>query len=366
MQERCSIWILPDSSVCTSSSKRQIRDIISSNLSFFAYASPMKTLMENICAILIIIILLPYVFTVLFQGNQLESGQLQQESAAVAKQDRQERWILRSVDDTEERLSIEEYVIGVVAAGMPVAYEKETLKAQAVIARTHIMLNMGEKDAVNEEELNQKYMSVGDMQAAWGYQTFTENYKKLEEAVKATEGQVILYQDKLIYPPFHAVSAGRTKNGNEIAGKQIYPYLLSVDSGMDLQSEDYLKILYCERSSFVQKLRLYGEEITFTNENVTEEIEIRCDEDSDYVKSVYFKNGQYTMTGEQFRDLFELNSTCFSIEDYEGNIRIVTKGLGHGIGFSEYGANQMAKQGSTYETLLSHYYSGTKIGNIYE
>lgn len=322
----------------------------------------MKTLMENICAVLVIIILLPYVFTVLFQGNHIQSGYSQTDGIQEWKQTENSRYIIRE-DADHEQITIEEYVAGAVAASIPITYERETLKAQAVIVRTHIMLMMDGRESAAEKELSLSYMDVGEMQDVWGYQEFTQNYEKLTEAVKATEGQVLTYADELIYPPFHAVSAGKTRNGNEIAGRQVYPYLLSVDSSMDLESEDFLKIEYYERSELISKLRTYDETIVL-NKTAADEINLNYECENHYVKTVQFKDSQVSMTGEQFRDLFDLNSTCFSVEDYEGAFRIVTKGLGHGIGFSEYGANQMARQGSSYETLLQYYYSGVTLKSM--
>lgn len=324
----------------------------------------MKTLMENICAVLVIVILLPYVFTVLFQGNHLQSDFTRAGVEQEAGEENGSGWILQG-GENGERIALEEYVTGAVAASIPITYESETLKAQAVIIRTHIMLVKGERDTVSEEELKLSYLDVGEMQTIWGYQGFSEQYQKLTAAVEATEGQVLLYGDELIYPPFHAVSAGVTRSGNDIAGKQVYPYLLSVDSSMDLESEDFLKIEYYEKSQFLNQLRTYDKTITL-NRTAAEEIEIEREADSNYVKSISFKNSQVTMTGEQYRKLFALNSTCFFIEDYEDDIRIVTKGLGHGIGFSEFGANQMARQGSTYETLLQYYFSGVSLRKINE
>ena len=338
--------------------KRQIRQIYGSNLSFSAYASPMKTLMENICAVLMIIILLPYVFTVLFQGNQLKNGIVREHTEWESEQENSRGWVVRK--GGEDRMAVEEYVTGAVVASIPAFYESETLKAQAVIIRTYILLALQGQDTIQEEELKLTYLDAGELQTIWGYREFTGLYEKLTDAVKATEGQVLVYQGELIYPPFHAVSAGRTRSGNEIAGRQVYPYLVSVDSSMDLESEDFLKIEYYERSELTARLRTLDETIIL-NGNAAEEIEIEREKDSDYVKNVSFENGRVTMTGEQFRELFGLNSTCFSVEDYEGKFRIVTKGLGHGIGFSEYGANQMARQGSTFKTLLQYYFSGVSL-----
>lgn len=275
------------------------------------------------------------------------------------------RWIVMDEEDAG-KIELEEYIPGAVAACTPITYETETLKAQAVILRTHILLMMGERQSITEKELKLNHMNPTEMQTAWGYQEFAEQYEKIKSAVQATYGQVVLYQNELIYPPFHAVSAGKTRNGNEIAGKQVYPYLQSVDSSQDLESEEYLKIEYYERSEFVNLLRTYDETIVLEGESLENAIRIEREDESGYVKNILLNNGQIKISGEEFRNLLELNSTCFYIEDYEGNIRIVTKGLGHGIGFSEYGANQMAKQGSSYDIILQYYYKGTKIGTINE
>lgn len=317
----------------------------------------MKTLVETICAMLVITILLPYVATVLFQGNGVQMDMHEDHESS--------RWIICG-ESKPEREELEEYVIGAVAASVPVTYEPEALKAQAIVIRTHILLLMKEKETISEQELKIDYMDIAAMQATWGYQSFAENYEKLRKAVEETRHQVLFYKGELIYPPFHAVSAGRTRNGNAVAGKQVYPYLQSVDSSMDLESEDYLKIEYYNHADFISRLRQLNEKIVMNQMDEKSKPELVRDEDSEYVKELWFHEDDIHISGEQFRELFHLNSTCFYIEEFEENIRIVTKGLGHGIGLSLFGANQMAKQGSSCETILQYYFSGINIHSFGE
>ena len=322
----------------------------------------MKTMIQNMFAILIIILLLPYVFTVLFQGNmpetKLKKANLGEETCG--------KWIELKQSGQKEKVDVEEYLIGMVAATVPIEYADEALKAQAVIARTHIMQTMNGADIIDADELNQDYKSMEELQNTWGYAVFQENYERLKKVVSSTHGQVLMYNKQIIYAPFHAVSAGYTRSGNEIAKKEVYPYLQSVKSAKDVESQDFLNVKYVEKSVFAQKLADYEAKIQVSEEAILSGMSIMREEPADYVQYLHFEEFNLDLTGEEVREIFGLNSSCFTMDEFEGKVRFITKGLGHGIGLSQYGANQMAAEEKTYQEILKYYYSDTEITNIYE
>ena len=73
--------------------------------------------------------------------------------------------------------------------------------------------------------------------------------------------------------------------------------------------------------------------------------------------------GGKTWSGRDFRDLLSLASTDFNIQINEGVVEFIASGYGHGVGMSQYGANEMAKTGMTYKDILNHYYLGTSLTN---
>ena len=83
-----------------------------------------------------------------------------------------------------------------------------------------------------------------------------------------------------------------------------------------------------------------------------------------YVKQI--KAVSYIISGEDFARWLQLASNNFYFEQYKGNLRIICLGKGNGLGLSQYGADQMAKQGKTYQKILKYYYPKTMIQKLYE
>ena len=252
-----------------------------------------------------------------------------------------------------EGFDIEEYLVGVVAAEMPLDYETEALKAQAVLARTNSMAAMeqgGElPQAISQEELLKRWKETG----------YSQNYQRAVQAVEATRGVVLTYQDDYPYAAFHAVSAGATRDAKEALGEEM-PWLTSVDSTLDIPAENYLKVTFFEKEDFVQKLeQLFDVEIE--EENFLDQLQMTARDAAGYVTEVTW--GETTVSGEEFRNCYGLPSACMYLKEVEGKIRAVTKGLGHGLGMSQYGANAMAKEGSDYRTILGYYFKNIEISD---
>lgn len=287
----------------------------------------------------------PYIITLLFQGNET-SAETEKTEAIIA-----EKLLPQEKADGQE-MDEEEYLAGIVAEEISLEYQPEAVKAQTVAARTAL-----KRALMNDTELPQS-MSREEMLSLWGQDGFEKNYQVLEEALAATEGEIMTWENEPIYAAYHAVSAGKTRDGKEALGAEL-PYLSSVDSSMDIPSHDYLKVVFMGKKELADKLNQACPKAGVTEESLAEQVVVTKRDASEYVLEVAV--GEETMAGEDFRDCLDLNSACFSIKEVEGKMRIVTKGMGHGVGMSQYGANEMAKAGSDYKEILKYYYKDVTV-----
>lgn len=257
-------------------------------------------------------------------------------------------------------LDVETYLIGIVARQIPAEYELEALKAQAMIARTYIYGQMEGKTEIKEEELGLKSLEEEQMESLWGRQKFVEYYDKISQAVRETDGMVMVLDDHPVPEPmFHRASAGYTRDGGED-----YPYLKSVDSQWDMEAEGYLTVVEWEPKEIV---RLMTEaavkngtgEAELTEKQVTDTLQLVGRDKAGYVKEIQI--GSHIYTGEEIRAILDLPSAAFTLEEHEGKLRAVCKGIGHGYGLSQYGANAMAEDGKSAEEILKYYYQNIII-----
>lgn len=326
------------------------------NFCFFAYKLSfyhtvskggdfLKEKIKTFLSVCVLVVAIPYIVTLLFQGKDTKEGE-----QAMEQLIKQETPLI--VELNGQQLEVEEYLAGIVALEIPLDSEPEAIKAQAVIARTELL------GAVEAQGTLPDAMSLKEMLTLWGQDGFEKNYQVLEEAIKDTEGEVLLWKEKLIQPAFHAVSAGQTRKAKEALGiKQ--PYLKNVDSKVDISSPNYLKVVFFEKNALTEKLKQACPDAELSAETIIDQIIVSKRDSSDYVLEVQV--GTAVITGEEFRNCLGLNSACCFLKEVEGQIRIVTKGLGHGLGLSQYGANQMAKEGGGYKDILTYYYSNTKV-----
>lgn len=309
----------------------------------------MKEKVKAFFCVLFLLGALPYIITMLLQGK--EAGEKQIPDSGIQIQETSKT----SADEASQNLNIEEYLVGVTAQEIPITYETEALKAQAVAARTNLMAALE-----NGEELP-KTMSQEELLKLWGKDSFNRNYQRLADAVAATEGEVLVQNGAYIYAAFHAVSGGKTRNAREALGSQEMGWLESVDSNMDITSEDYLKVVFLDKEELTGRLQGTLGDFGTDVENPLEALEITARDEAGYVTQI--KAGEKTVTGEEFRNALGLNSACFYMKEVEGRIRFVTKGLGHGLGMSQYGANELALEGYTYQEILNYYFKNIEISD---
>lgn len=257
--------------------------------------------------------------------------------------------------DNIDSLNLEEYVIGVVAAEMPASFNEEALKAQAVASRTYAAYKMeqnnSEYDVVTDVS-NQSYITVDEMKSKWNTE-FDKYYQKISDAVNATKGKIMYYGDEIVEAYYFAMSNGYTEKASLVFSED-KDYLQSVESVYDNN-----------------ELKNFEVTTTFTKEEICQKLNIVCDtltfsniirSDTNRVNSITVNGVQFK--GTAFRSKLSLRSTDFTIEEDDNQIKITTKGYGHGVGMSQYGANGMAKEGYSYEEILQYYYKNIKISSI--
>lgn len=262
-------------------------------------------------------------------------------------------------DSTEEIISVpfEEYIKGVLAGEMPISFHKEALKAQAVAARSYVLKKMEtskekEYDVV-DTVMNQVYLDEETLKERWK-EKYIENNNKLKEVIIETKGEYLTYDNQIVEAFFFSTSTGKTENSGEVFMTQL-PYLTSVDSTWDEEvSPVFNDSVEYSVSDFCTKLNIpYKENIT---------IEILKTTSTGRIKNLKINNKEFN--ANEVVNALKLRSTYFDIKQINSNIIINTKGYGHGVGLSQYGALAMAKKGYSYEEILKHYYQGVEISKL--
>ena len=248
-------------------------------------------------------------------------------------------------------MSLEKYLIGVLAGEMPTSYNIEALKAQAVAARTYAIKKMEQNKEQDYDVVDttndQVYIDEETLKEKWK-DKYEENIKKIKEAINKTTSEYLTYNGNTIYAFFFSTSSGQTENCKDVFGENL-PYLVSVSSTWDETSPSYLGKITLTKEEFYQKLNLpYKEELN---------IEIIRNE-TNSVKEI--KINDEIIKGTDFRKKLGLKSTNIEI-NVTDKIEIKSKGYGHGVGMSQYGAKELADMGYKYNEILKYYYKDIEI-----
>lgn len=246
-------------------------------------------------------------------------------------------------------MDLEEYLIGVVGAEMPASFQMEALKAQTVVARTYALKLLASGKKLTDTVSTQVYKDNNELKKLWG-NSYSTYYQKIKEAVTSTKGVSVYYQGNYINALYHSTSNGKTEDASMVWGNSV-PYLKSVDSKWDIQASSYLRKI---KEDFMNVLNLLG-----VSNDTNIQFEIISRDESGRVEKI--KVGDKIFDGVTFRNLLKLRSTDFSIMVINNQVSITTKGYGHGVGLSQYGANGMAQEGYTYKEILKHYYTGVEV-----
>ncbi len=255
-----------------------------------------------------------------------------------------------------EKIPFEDYIVGILAGEMPVSFHSEALKAQAVAARTYAMkkmaLNVNNDYDVVDTVANQVYLDIGYLKDAW-QDKYVSNINILKTAVLETYGEYLEYKGEVIEAFFFSTSTGKTENSEDIFGTYL-PYLRSVDSTWDNISPVYEEKNYYTLKEFYDALDL--EFSTVLN------ISVKKTTSTGRIKEIVINNKKFT--GSEIAVSLGLRSSYFEIFQDNNTVIINTKGYGHGVGMSQYGAEAMSENGYTYEQILKYYYQGVEIKKI--
>ena len=259
--------------------------------------------------------------------------------------------------DKIEIIPLEEYIVGVLAGEMPIDFDIEALKAQAVASRSYALKRIEynrelEYDVV-DSVMNQVYLDNDYLKSAWG-NNYVRNINKLRTAVNNTIDEYLEYDNQIIDALFFSTSNGYTEDSGNVFNFSV-PYLQSVESPWDeLVSSAYKTSKKISLKEFYQKL-----DIPY-NKNLYINIEKRSS--TNRILLLKIKNIEFK--GTDIYNKLSLKSTDFQIELLGDYVIINTIGYGHGVGMSQYGALGMAKEGYTYKEILKHYYSNANIKKL--
>ncbi|WP_163539134.1 stage II sporulation protein D [Gracilibacillus sp. YIM 98692] len=318
-----------------------------------------------ITSLLTIMFIVPSIIVLPFNGPSDES-QASIESIPASSQETTEIElespfhvnVLRTQQNLVEEIPLENYVVHVVASEMPADFELEALKAQALAARTYIvrfLMHGGTEDLpggadVTDTVQHQVYKNNDELREVWGTD-YHWKIDKVKEAVAATQGEIITHNNDPITPAFFSTSNGYTENSEDYWENEL-PYLRTVASPWDVEiSPKYLDQRVFTKAQVEEQLgvSISGQqqnfEITRTESNRVAEIEF----------------GNTTLSGREVREKLNLASNDFTIAKKNNHYVFTTKGYGHGVGMSQYGANGMAQEGKNYADIIKYYYQGTNI-----
>ena len=249
-------------------------------------------------------------------------------------------------------INMEDYVLGVVACEMPSSFDIEALKAMAVAARSFakykIATNKNYKLSTTTKD--QCYITKERMKRNWKG-NFNKNYNKIKKAVSDTTNEYMTYNGKVIIAFYFSISNGYTENCENVFTQKLH-YLKSVDSSWDKEYSYNKKTIKINVNDFLNKLNIKSNKINNIKINRGK---------TNRIKSITINNK--TFKGTIFRSLLSLRSTDFDISVKNNKVIITTRGYGHGVGMSQYGANAMAKKGYKYDEILKYYYTDVKITN---
>ena len=244
-------------------------------------------------------------------------------------------------------IELEEYLIGVVGSEMPAAFNIEALKAQAVVSRTYALKAIERNKTLTDDVKTQTYKDNEELKNMWG-SNYNSYYNKIKNAVLETKGEYLTYNGEIIDAVYHSTSNGKTEDAEAVWGSSV-PYLVSVESTFDNQNPSFEKSIFLSYAELSKKLDV---DIDFDTT-----IKLNGNTSGNRVSYVIILDKVFK--GIEFRNILGLRSADFDIEKTQDGLNIITRGYGHGVGLSQYGANGMAKNGTNYKDILLHYYKNT-------
>ena len=300
---------------------------------------------KKIIVLILLLVFIPFFIVILFnkQNKEIELNYINTTYIRVKRLNK----------DTIERIPLEVYITGVLAGEMPISFDLEALKAQAVASRSYalkrIEYNKDKEFDVVDSVMNQVYLDDEYLHTAWG-SNYIKNINKLRTAVNETIDEYLEYDGEVIDALFFSTSNGYTEDSGNIFNFTT-PYLQSVDSPWDKDVTDIYQTKKMSLTEFYKLLNL----------PYTKNLNIEILKRSKTKRILLLKINNNEFKGTEIYNKLSLKSTDFTIELYGDYVLITMIGYGHGVGMSQYGAEGMAKAGYTYNEILKHYYTGTNL-----
>src|SRR5574344_1467165 len=301
--------------------------------------------MKKLFILTITIIIISYMICILFNNDTKIKFKFTENTFVRVK---------RNSTGNIDIIPLEEYTLGVVAGEMPIDFDSEALKAQAVAARTYVMNKMlqnknSDYDVIDTTS-NQVYLDNEQLKKKWDNK-YTDNINKLKEVITNTKGEYLVYNGEVINAFFFSTSVGKTENSEDVFSSAL-PYLRSVDSMWDKDVSPVFSVqVKYSLNDFYAGLNLPYSTTVKTN--------IISTTSTGRIKQI--KINDVLFTGSEVANKLNLRSAYFNIKQDSNIIYITTRGYGHGVGMSQYGALGMAKQGYKYDEILKYYYQGIEI-----
>ena len=265
---------------------------------------------------------------------------------------------------------LRDFVRGAVAAEMPAGFHAEALKAQAVAAHTFALHNhlvqqahpdpalkgadfaanpSGMEVYITEKTAKKFYGEQGDLYWA-----------KICDAADSVVTYILEYEDEPIVAAYHAISAGKTEDAANV-WQGSAPYLQAAESPGDLLAPHYETTAVFTQEQVKTKLKAAYPQINLSGEAKNWFGKEERSE-SGYITSISV--GGVELHGKDIRTVFGLRSHNINIRCLNDRFSFTVYGYGHGIGLSQYGADFMARQGATFDEILSNYYTGVALKQV--
>lgn len=245
---------------------------------------------------------------------------------------------------------LEEYIPILTAAHIDWGYEKEAIKAQTIIERTNLSLKCKSEEAMKDIQEAADYLKKKNMNGEE-----LKQFQMFQEEAANTRGKILVYQNEKKEIPYHPLSQGKTRSGEEILGEK-FVYIPSVETPKDIDSPLYVEGCYFSLKELEEKIKKSYPAFSITAEA---EIEITKTDSAGYVMEIQI--GNQAFQGERIKEVLDLPSSCFSVQSSQGEVRFLCKGIGHGMGMSQYTAHNLALEGKNYEQILGYFFPDMEI-----
>lgn len=306
--------------------------------------------MKKLFICTLIVIMIPFTIVMVFDIDKEKEISLNYMSNIIIR-------VKRMKSGDIEYLPLEEYIVGVLAGEMPIYFEKEAFKAQAVAARSYalkrIEYNKNEDYDVVDSVMNQVYLDNEYLKDAWKDE-YVDNINKLREVVNQTENEYLVYNDEVIDALFFSTSNGYTEDSSTVFNLNL-PYLVSVKSSWDEKTSSAF------RSSITFSLNEFYDKL---NLDYNDKLDVKILKRSSTNRVILLKINNVEMSAKDLYNKLGLRSTDFSIRQEGSKVIFDMIGYGHGVGMSQYGAEGMAEEGYSYSDILKYYYTGTNIKKL--